>query len=289
MRRFVVALTMSAVVVLGIAPLASADGVDRVRVRSAPVVVAAPSWSGCYGGGNVGYSWGRASTDITDPPIAVGVDTIPGKTHSGSANLTGIVGGGQLGCNWQPSSSRWVFGLETDFQYSGEKGSWERNDPNSFVLVPGDVTSRGNVNLDPDARISWFGTFRGRIGYDWNNLLFYGTGGLAYGRVSYSGIETDTGLITVLGFRNRLAGVIPYNQTTSMDGSNVKTGFALGGGVEGALSGNWTWKAEYIYIDLGSLNVSAMTPAGTLVTTSTKFTDNIVRLGLNYRFWSAGR
>src|SRR5215475_339294 len=92
-----------------------------VAVNSA---VAAPpavpySWTGCYIGGNIGYSWGRAQSEVNAPGLAsFGLPT----TFSATQNLNGVIGGGQIGCNWRASPS-WIWGLETDFQGSGEKGS----------------------------------------------------------------------------------------------------------------------------------------------------------------------
>jgi outer membrane immunogenic protein len=56
-----------------------------------------------------------------------------------------------------------------------------------------------------------------------------------------------------------------------------------GGGVEWAFVGNWSLKVEYLYIDLGSLSAQAITSSG-VETVNSKFTDNIVRAGLNYQF-----
>jgi outer membrane immunogenic protein len=66
--------------------------------------------------------------------------------------------------------------------------------------------------------------------------------------------------------------------------SKTKTGWTAGAGVEGALAGNWTWKVECLYLDLGSENGSVADNFGGTVSWNTKFTDNIVRAGLNYRF-----
>jgi len=234
-------------------------------------------WTGCYIGGNIGYSWSRARTDTTNPPITTANGDVPSMSYSDSNSLTGLIGGGQVGCNWQPAKN-WVFGVETDYQWSGEKGSFERNDPFSVIIVPPTTTAIGTTVIDPDSRISWFGTVRGRAGYLWNNVLLYGTGGLAYGEVKFSGMETVSGCVVIQRFCS------PFSQTTSLNGSSVKVGWTLGGGIEAPLPNNWTWKLEYLYIDLGTLNLSNPTPAGTNTITSTKFTNNTVRLGLSYRF-----
>jgi outer membrane immunogenic protein len=237
-------------------------------------------WSGCYGGGNIGYSWGRARTTTTTPPIVVnGVTLVPSLTYSNSNSLNGVIGGGQVGCNWQPNNGNWVYGLETDFQWSGEKGRFEANDPFTYI-IPTNVID-GNTEIDPDTAISWFGTVRGRLGYVVNNWLLYATGGLAYGRVKFSGTVTETENV-FSPFRGGLLATL--TQTAAFGtASKVNLGWTVGGGIEAPLANNWTWKVEYLYMDLGKLNLSAATAFGTF-TTSTHFTDNIVRLGLNYHF-----
>ena len=98
-----------------------------------------------------------------------------------------------------------------------------------------------------------------------------------------AGTNTVTGAVTecsIIGGceTNPLAAAIAF------DRSKVNIGWTLGAGIEGAFAQlrNWTWKFEYLYLDLGSLDASAVTPFGT-VTTHTRFTDHVVRLGLNVR------
>jgi outer membrane immunogenic protein len=103
----------------------------------------------------------------------------------------------------------------------------------------------------------WLGTARGRIGYAaWGNWLPYITGGAAFGDVkatSATGTETHT-----------------------------KIGWTAGAGVEYAFLGAWSAKLEYLYVDLGKTSCSAPTCVPNI---DVKFNANLVRLGLNYRFW----
>jgi outer membrane immunogenic protein len=142
-----------------------------------------------------------------------------------------------------------------------------------------------------EAKIDWFGTVRGRLGWLVNDqLLIYATGGLAYGKVAVSGNANISAAC---------CGVAYTPATVEFGASNTNVGFSVGGGMEGRLSywlpPNWTWKLEYLYLDLGSLDTSAPfvlpTIPGTVltaitgtITTHTHFTDNIVRVGLNYQF-----
>jgi outer membrane immunogenic protein len=95
------------------------------------------NWGGVYAGLNLGYQWGKVTNTGVDP--------------------SGLLGGGQIGVNWQ--SGQFVYGVETDIQFSGA-----------------DDTFAAYKFSNP-----WFGTLRGRAGYAFNNFLVYGTLGLAYG------------------------------------------------------------------------------------------------------------
>ena len=99
----------------------------------------------------------------------------------------------------------------------------------------------------------WFGTLRARAGLAISSVLFYGTAGLAYG---------------TLNMKNTL---------TSVSESHTSTGWAGGVGVEAALTGNWSARAEYLYVDLGSSSF-------VLDGNSHGIQSNLLRLGVNYRF-----
>jgi outer membrane immunogenic protein len=150
----------------------------------------------------------------------------------------------------------------------------------------------GTAATTHEAQIDWFGTVRGRIGYLITpETLLYGTGGLAYGRVAVSGkIEVTGAYPTFAGPPSPLP---PGFATFS--GSNVNVGFSVGGGIEGSawLPQNWTWKLEYLYVDLGSIDTTTFlsafgdirfAPTNVTITTDTHFIDNIVRFGMNYKF-----
>ncbi len=74
---------------------------------------------------------------------------------------------------------------------------------------------------------------------------------------------------------------------TTFSGSNTYSGWTVGGGVEWAFMDRWSAKLEYLYIDFGNGPSVAMTPVLSIV--SGKLTDNIVRLGINYKFFDARR
>jgi outer membrane immunogenic protein len=229
---------------------ALAIATDGARAADLPYKVAPPapvySWSGLYIGANVGYSWGRSTYDATI--IAAG-------TVSHAENLNGFIGGFQSGYNYQ--AGMWVFGYESDIQFSGEKGG------STFPgVIPG-------ATITTDNKLQWFGTARSRLGFlATPNVLIYGTAGLAYGQVQ----ESATTTITAVG-------------SATATFKDVKAGYAVGGGVEAAFGGGWSGKLEYLYLDLGKTEHSFATPAlGTVVSESRRTTDNILRAGINYRW-----
>jgi outer membrane immunogenic protein len=212
------------------------------------------SWTGLYWGVNVGYSWGQDKRDAT-------LQVAPGvlRTFSDSQKLDGVIGGFQSGYNYQ--FGQWVWGFETDIQASGEKGG------TNLQLAALPLTT-----VTTDHKLTWFGTSRSRLGVLWTpNVLLYGTAGVAYGQVK------DTSTITAVG----------VGSVTSTF-KDVKAGWTAGAGVEGVIGGGWTAKLEYLYIDLGKTEQTLATPAlGQFITETRRLTDNIVRVGFNYR-WGGG-
>lgn len=220
------------------------------------------NWTGFYVGGNVGYSFGR-SHDTSTLTSTAGASLF---ANAGTSNLTGVVGGGQIGYNWQIRN--FVFGIEADIQGSNEKG--QRAFTCSSCEPPAAVALLTPVGMEQ--KIDWFGTLRGRAGVAVSPMfLLYATGGLAYGQV-------DTK--EAIG-----APPVAFSGATT---ANV--GWTAGAGIEGAIGGGWTARLEYLYVDLGKVNGSFVTtiPAlggGVIVSNySSHITDNIVRLGINYKF-----
>ena len=222
----------------------------RIGGNSAYAPVAAANWAGFYLGGNFGSGTGRDRSSLSVPAAAI-LETF---------NLApdGINGGVQAGYNWQ--AANWVFGLEADIQGSTQK------DNKTCILgcTPGLMAAY-------DATLPWFGTVRGRLGYSVGSTLFYATGGLAYGS-----IKTKINTTSFVG---------PVTQSFS----HTNTGWTAGAGIEtpftllGLLGPNWTTKAEYLYVDLGSTSdnfIIAATPA----TATRSVTEHVFRTGINYHF-----
>ncbi len=235
-----------------------------------PPMMPMPSWAGWYVGGNVGYSFGNNDFTFNDPGFGTGGTGAP-TSFAGHQRLDGVIGGGQVGYNWQPNPYA-VFGLEADFQGANEKGSIGYG-----TDCEGPNFSTGTCTVTQSARLDWFGTVRGRVGWLITpTIMPYLTAGLAYGQINASGTANVTA-----------PGVCTAGCSWSWSGSSVNVGFAGGFGVEAFFPGstNWTWKAEYLYINLGSVSGTGTDPAyHTTYSWSDHFTDNIVRAGINYYF-----
>jgi outer membrane immunogenic protein len=275
------AIAVSAFAVIAATSVASAaDMAPRYTKAPAPIVEVW-NWTGFYIGGNAGYSWGRSNTDVSYFNTATGLPIVlpPGSVTSGGFDMNGGIAGGQIGYNWQ--SSNWVFGLEADAQWSGEKGSNRYNCANTAVggvclpgltFLPAGVTG---TSLAVDQSLEWFGTVRGRAGVLVTpKVLFYGTGGLAYGSIKTTGA---------------LAGNTPAGLAVASIASNsdVRIGWTVGAGVEGKLTSNWSAKLEYLYMDLESFRSGSFTlaPLSTIgANVDSHFRDHILRVGLNYTF-----
>jgi outer membrane immunogenic protein len=207
----------------------------------------------------------------------------------------------QIGYNWQ-AASNWILGIEGDFQASGENATGNAHQNAStvetFVFSIGALTGSGLVtsfqSISHNDSLLWFGTVRGRIGYAiWPTIMVYGTGGLAYGRLNESVsassnlslVTTSGSPITVTATFNGTTLPLPISANQNFDASVTKIGWTVGGGIEGAFPDTHTsWKIEYLYMDLGTENYTFSNPLLGTILVSTHFTDNIVRVGLNYQF-----
>lgn len=224
-----------AVIAASTAFATSAMAADVVYEQPVEPVVAMPvayDWNGFYFGINAGYGFG-GDADFRG--------TVDGGR--GSADIDGFIGGGQIGYNWQ--NGPWVFGVETDIQYSDISGSV------SGTSVAGDAVTFSN-DLD------YFGTVRGRVGYAFDNVLPYVTGGFAYGG-------------NTLTYTDALG---------SVSNDKTHTGYTVGAGIEYGMTEQASLKFEYLYTDLG--NKTYFQDFGNPIRTDVDF--HTVRAGLNIRF-----
>jgi hypothetical protein len=228
-------------------------------------------WSGFYVGANLGYGTGNLGSSAAVEPFTLSFFGFPGGGSSTNVRPNGIAGGVQLGYNWRLASS-WLAGVETDIQASGQKDSGlsEFFGTPTFCTA---LTCTFTNTRDVTARLSWFGTTRGRAGMELNGLWLYATGGLAYGQVSVSG--TDSFTVTGIG----LSAPAP----TPFSFSVTKVGWVAGAGVEGRLGiGQWKWRVEYLHIDLGSIGTGSFGSVPVVNIDNGRFTDEIARIGFNF-------
>jgi outer membrane immunogenic protein len=256
----------------------------------APVYKAAPAsngWTGFYLGANFGGVWGASNSQTTTVGAAgtyVVSNDVPtfdavGAQHPKTSGF--FTGGAQLGYNWQLGAMGLV-GLEADFQSFSTKGSTSSTAVYPS-FAPAAFTISSSVSTD------WLATVRGRAGViasrDW---LVYGTGGLAIGQVRASWGFTDTCAFYAIcgGF------VVPgLSAAEAASASATKVGWTAGAGFETRLASNWSVKAEYLYVNLGSVSATGLISnaafyGGTAnaISHSANVSDHIGRVGLNYHF-----
>jgi outer membrane immunogenic protein len=212
----------SGLALLALISSASAADLPRAVPYGAPAAYPVGyNWTGLYIGINGGGAWARSSWD----GFAV--------SNSPSGGMIGAT----AGYNWQ-GASPWVFGLEGDIDWTGISGS---------TACAAGICETKN---------SWFGTARGRVGYAWDRIMPYITGGAAFGNIKAN----------VTGFPGA---------------SDSRLGWTIGFGAEAVLMGKLTAKVEYLYADLGNMSCSA---AACGLPTNVDLRPSILRAGLNYRF-----
>jgi outer membrane immunogenic protein len=214
----------------------AADLPTKAPVYKAPPPSLAYNWTGFYIGGNTGGGIGQKDWSF---PYA------PGRTTS--HNVSGIIGGAQIGYNYQVTNL--VIGVEGEYGAAGIKGD---------SLCP-------NAAYTCTSKIFGVASVTGRIGYAFPAaVLAYAKGGAAWAREDFTAISAtaseDTGKVTT-------------------------TGWTVGGGLEYGFWGRWSARVEYDYYDFGTKRRDAYNPAGVLVDTEdVKQRLSTVKLGINYRF-----
>jgi outer membrane immunogenic protein len=259
--------------VLLASPAMAADLPVKAPPAPAPLPVVAPNWTGFYVGLNAGGAWATADPNTSASCVpALGFPNaylrcidVPLVNAAGTGSMSGstFIGGGQVGYNWQSNNT--VLGVEADFNSFHLRAS--RQATTFYTGLGSTFTVSNSVSTD------WLFTARGRLGWAFDYLLAYVTGGLA---------------LTNLGTSNTFADA-SINQ--SWTGSTTKAGWTVGGGLEWALNRNWSVKAEYLYVKFASVNasgflVSPTPPPGyaNAISTSTDLTAHIARGGVNYKF-----
>ena len=203
-----------------------------------------------------------AAADLSVAPLYKAPPPAIAPAYNWSGFYLGINGGGGWGhSNWNTSADR--IGLSGGLVGGTAGYNWQIG---SAVLgLEGDVDWANLKGTNSSALCpagcstsdTWLSTVRGRAGYAFGSVLPYVTGGLAVGDIRAA----------TPGFPGA---------------SNTSAGWTAGAGIEVGLTGNWSAKAEYLYVDLGKFNCG--TNCNGLPTDNVSMHDNVVRAGVNYRF-----
>jgi len=214
------------------------------------------NWTGCYIGGNLGPGFGNAnfsgSTSIA--PTA--------DDHVNVGSGVGALGGGQFGCNVQ-FSQNWILGAEGDFAWAGIRGTT----PDPFF---------DGKNLS--SRTDWIASATGRVGYAFNNWMFYGKAGGAWAGNRYG---FSSAPIMFDGFTLSPG----FNET----GSNTAFGGTVGGGIEWSFAPSWSARVEVDYYGFSPRTLTLIDPtSGSSTGLRIRQDIEAIRFGINYQFWSGG-
>jgi len=254
-----------------VAGFGSAIAAD-MPVKARPIPVALFNWTGFYVGAHGGGMW--SDKDWTErcstfPPGTPCVAIDPGGPFRASGGPSSVIGGVQAGYNWQ--AGKYVIGVEGDWAWSGKENCAPiTGNPNGFYQIEVSAAC---------SRIDSFGTFAARFGIALDRVLLYGKAGGAWVHDSY--VARCTGLGNCNGFP-------PGTDLTTRVG-NDRVGWMLGVGAEYAFTANWSVKAEYNYIDLGTDTVRLQTVVFAPFINSVHDIDirqrmSVAKVGVNYRF-----
>ncbi|MGA7487833.1 MAG: outer membrane protein [Xanthobacteraceae bacterium] len=228
----------------------------------------AVEWTGLYFGVNAGYGWAQGSTDTsfngefqggTTTLFGLGATELSGTSLGASGKPSGAIAGGQVGFNWQAGMA--VFGAEFDAQWSGQQASFA-------------VACASGCTATEAVRIKSLLTGRARFGLAFDWIVPYVTAGAALASLS------DDLTVSVGGVTG-----------TFQSHSGSALGWTAGAGVDVALWSNWSTRLEYLYVSIEDFSTSARIPNVLGLGSTAKgidFRDNIVRVGLNYRFGPRG-
>jgi outer membrane immunogenic protein len=259
-RAITVGVTASTIMAL---PAASALAAD-MPVKAPPpaqVVATTPyNWTGIYFGGHVGHGWGKSQTTSVN-----GTAAFPAGT-SNETDLSGWIGGGQVGLNYQ--IDRLVLGIESEFSWSGIDGNRSR-----FSDVPAFSANRFQTS---ESKIKSFVTVAGRAGVTAGNWLLFAKGGVVWGK-----FDVHTRTVDPTAGNTLVAESV---------GGETRTGWLAGGGAEWGFAPNWSAKVEYNYLDFGTerLQRQRLVGPGDDPVTDAKAHVHVVKFGINYRFsWAS--
>ena len=304
--------------------------------RAVPVYAPAPifTWTGFYVGATLGGAFTSNNNDgvqgfsgANPIPVAfagfgTGVTPVtPGAlvvNPSVSANASngsgGVTGGGEIGYNLQ--FGQFVIGLEADIQgiaRSRRASGFGRTNDTTGIGSAVAVIDYHSFGPTSNQRPDWFGTVRGRVGYAFDRVLVFATGGLAYtgdkcndntGLNAPNGCSSQSSYFNYYSPGSNSPVIFTNNASLTNNNHNNNIGYAVGGGLEYSITSNLSAKVEYLYVNLNRRNNNgAYNPNGVYTNASTGATItaaggatgvfsgnnqsnslNVIRVGVNYRF-----
>jgi outer membrane immunogenic protein len=253
------------------APVISLTAAAPAASAPLPLPPAPPSgftWTGFYVGVNFGHGTADGSTDVNPLPSATQFINLLPQTLK--TDPTGILGGGQIGFNFQ--HGHFVIGVEGDIDATDVEGTKFVSPiiQNNNTPFPG----AGN-HIIVSQRMDALSTVRSRLGFTLGQrFLVYGTSGLAIGHVGFTA-STDF----------RPIGTTQYNSNFS----KTLKGWTAGGGAEFAIGGGFTVKGEYLRFDLGDSQSSTVSAIPLLPPFQVNYVwhnsnAQIIRFGVNYKY-----
>jgi outer membrane immunogenic protein len=195
----------------------------------APVPYAAYNWTGFYGGLEIGGGWATSQETVVTSFTSF-TPSFPPGTVLNSIDYSGVLGGIYGGYNYQ--INQFVVGIDGDYTWADLTGT------GTDVAKDGDIANHNDL-------IDWIATVTGRLGYAYDNLLFFAKGGWAWAGFS--------------GSTNVVSGTTGAVLTIDQHGNDTHDGWTAGGGIEWAFSQHVSFKVEYDYVkfDTANFNVAS--------------------------------
>jgi outer membrane immunogenic protein len=189
-----------------------------------------------------------AAADIYQQQDTVAPIYNPTPAYSWNGPYVGLTGGYGWGGS-TISNDGWLGGAYAGYNF--------QLDNNWVVGLEGDITATSKSGgTSVTIKNPWDATIRGRAGYAYDQFLFYGTGGVAFGKL------------------------------TASDGTNTesvnKVGWTAGIGAEAALTEKLVGRLELRHTNLGSNTYNTLTVPVTPPTISYNSTDLMAGIGFKF-------
>ncbi|MBV9076256.1 MAG: porin family protein [Methylobacteriaceae bacterium] len=287
-------LLLSSVALVGLTAGAMAADLPSRRAPAPFVAVPVFTWTGFYVGANAGYGFNAGTNNPNfgtfgafpgsfTAPLGGYTGVVTNGVFGGRNSNDGFVGGGQVGYNYQIGNI--VIGVEADAQYTDFGNNSRTNIGSVVTLTPTPPGFVGAVNSGLASGLDYYGTIRGRLGYAFDRILVYGTGGFAYGQ----GGRDNNAFVTANGAN--------FGFGTGRD--SFRTGWVGGGGVEYAFTPNIIGRVEGFYVSLErprnagfvgavfpAVGAGVAAPTPVFINNTRRFDTEfaVVRAGISYKF-----